>query len=370
MTRIDRHIFTEWLVAFSITIGATLSILILEDIQDNMQDLRGYGASSQSIIYYYIILTPSLLSSVIPISLIISILFSLGNLHRNNEIIAMRAAGMSLWRISRTLWLVGAIFSFLLLYLNSFLIPWSVEKSNLLLENYSYANELKDNEEEQVGLHYNLAFYNHKDHRMWFFNRFSNFNYRGYGVTVSTLDSENREISRILAKEAYFDDIDGYWVFNWGREVTFNPEEGDAIKSLPFEEIKMTAFIEDPKLMKTLEKRPKDLSLFELSNILEKVKEEDNSQIRAYAVRYHAIWASPLSCLIVVGLAVPFAVAGVRVNPIIGVSKSMILFLLYFLMANISSVLGERAVIDPILAAWLPNALILLVGLIYHRNMK
>ena len=65
--------------------------------------------------------------------------------------------------------------------------------------------------------------------------------------------------------------------------------------------------------------------------------------------------ADTLGPLIVIAIAIPFAVAGVRVNPAVGVSKSIGLFFLYYVLANVASSLATKGLVDPAVAAWLPN---------------
>ena len=69
-------------------------------------------------------------------------------------------------------------------------------------------------------------------------------------------------------------------------------------------------------------------------------------------------------------LAVPFAVSGVRVNPAVGVSKSLGLFVIYFLLVKASYALGGRDVIAPFYAALLPNAAMLSVGLWFFSRTR
>ena len=84
--------------------------------------------------------------------------------------------------------------------------------------------------------------------------------------------------------------------------------------------------------------------------------EPRNSQkATPYAVRYFSLIAETLGPLIVIAIAIPFAVSGMRVNPAVGVSKSFGLFFLYYIFANIASSLATKQLVDPLLAAWLPN---------------
>jgi len=67
---------------------------------------------------------------------------------------------------------------------------------------------------------------------------------------------------------------------------------------------------------------------------------------------------------------VPFAVAGVRTSPMIGVSKCLGLFAFFYVLISIATILGERQIIPTILAAWLPNLVMLLLALRLFRKAR
>ena len=95
MNQIDRYIFWEWLRAFLLALGATLGLLVIFDMYDNLGDLLDFNAASADILYYYFIIIPSLLPYILPVAFLVSLLFSLSNLHSNNEIVALRSCGVS-----------------------------------------------------------------------------------------------------------------------------------------------------------------------------------------------------------------------------------------------------------------------------------
>jgi len=360
MSLIDRYVFKEWAIGFALTLGVIVGILILQNMYDSLPDLLNTQASFGEIAFYYGLSLPAYLPAILPIAFLVSLLFSLGSLHRNNEIVAMRASGASLFRISRYLWIAGLFLSLLLLYLTASLVPKTVEQSRTFLENFEYAAaEAQQSNRSNVGMLYNLGFDNRKDGRLWFMNRFSERAWLGSGVNVHTRGSDGNELSRISAREAYFDDTNEHWVFVDGRELLLDPETGDPLRTLPFKERVFDSFNEDPSLMLALHKRPKELSLFELRRIIESVSPKDNPKVNAYLVRYLSLFAAPFSCLVVVGIAVPFAVAGVRTSPMIGVSKCIGFFAIFYVLISIASILGERQIIPALLAAWLPNLVML-----------
>lgn len=372
MMRVDRYILSEWFKVFFLTLLVMYGLLLLSDMQNNLQDLLGYDATTEEILTYYAVLLPGFLPVVLPLSFMISLLFSLSQLHRNHEITALRAAGLSLFRITRSLWLAGFLLSLLLFQFNATVIPAAVEESRRLWNDLAFSKALEDEiPAEEVGLLYNLTFFNRKDGRLWFLNRFNEYNYRAYGITVSVIrPADGRELQRIVANEGYYDDLRGHWIFTQGRETRFDEETGDPVRSLPFERRVLDRFGEDPELMKYLEQRPRDLSLLELQTVVEYLRPAGDPRLAAYAVTFYDRLFNPVSCLIILGLAIPFSVAGVRTNPFVNVSKAMGLFVLYYVLVNLGQLAGTSG-FNPLAAALLPNAAaIVLIGFYFLRLQR
>lgn len=370
MRLIDRYILTEWVKTFSLALGATLGVLLLQNIQHQLDDFFSWGATTSQIFRYYAYLLPTFLPALLPISMLVATLFMLGNLHRNNEIVAMRASGMHLFTITRTLWMMGILFSFLMFYLIAHLVPLAVQESNMISDNIKMAHSAEKQVAREVGTDYDMGFDNRKDHRLWFLNSFSRYTNDGYGVTVYQFDPSGKEIQRIMGKEAYFDDVDGYWIFTKGRIMYFEPDTGDPIRSSYFEKQVFPSLTESPSLMLAMHKNPDDLSFIQLGHMLDKISPKENPKMYSYEVQYQSILASPLNCLVVIAIAIPFAVAGVRTNPLVGVSKAAGLFFCYYLVASISHLLGAQQVIPVFLAAWGPLILILLYTIYLFRKVE
>ena len=363
MSLLDRYILKEWLVGFMFTLFVVVGILILQNMYETLPDLLGCDAGLSQIIFYYSLALPSYLPAIFPVALLVSLLFCLGSLHKNNEILAMRASGAGLFRISRSLWGAGFLLSLLLLYLAKSLVPKSVEQSRTFLDNLEFSAQEARYEASQVGLLYNLGFDNRKDGRLWFMNRFSERAWLGLGVNVHTRDVYGQELSRITAAEAYYDDTQGHWVFLDGRELLLDAQTGDPLRAQSFDEKKFSEFDEDPNLMLALHKKPKELSLYELRSVMEAMPPSENPNVRSHLVQYFSLLATPFSCLVVIGIAVPFALSGIRINPMIGVSKALGFFVIFYVLVAFSTILGGREIIPALLAAWIPNLVMLLVSL-------
>jgi lipopolysaccharide export system permease protein len=346
----------EWLQILGLVLAATCGLLLVQVLYDDFRDLRELGARG-SVLWTYIGVTmPGFLAIALPFALLISLLYTLGNLHRANELTAMRAAGVGFLRITAPIWVIGVLCCGLTWWLNTTIVPWSLQQSRSMRESLQFRQEsTRAIPPDRIGASYSVAFDNQLARRMWFFNRYSRFTQRGYGVSVSELDPQRRELRRVVAAEAWYDAQRPGWVFKDGRELTFAPETGELLGSKPFTEWIAPQYREKPELMLLIDRKATDLSLFQLRMLIDHLEVEHTTKATAYAVRYFSLIADTLGPLIVIAIAIPFAVSGVRVNPAVGVSKSIGLFFLYYLLTNFAASLATKQSIEPILAAWLPN---------------
>ncbi len=352
----DRHLLREWLQILGLVLAATCGLLVVQVLYDDFRSLRELGAHGWVLWEYLGVTLPSFLALVLPLALLISLLYTLGTLHRANELTAMRAAGVGFGRLLAPVWVAGVLCCGLSWWLNTSIVPWSVEHSRELRDDLQFQHDVKTLTADRTGAATSVAFDNQRARRMWFFNRYSRFTKHAYGVSVSELDARRHETARLVATEAWFDAARGGWQFQRGRLLSFAAETGELIADQPFTDKFVAAYEEKPELMLLIDRRPIDLSLRELRTLIDYLTSEHSPKAVDYAVRYFGLIADTLSPLIVIAIAIPFAVTGVRVNPAVGVSKSIGLFFLYYVLTNFASSLATKGYLDPSLAAWLPNA--------------
>lgn len=370
MTLLDRYVLREWLKVFLMTLVALVALLLIVRIFTDMPGFMRWDSDTGVVLGYFALQIPAYLPVVLPVALLISVLFILGHLHRNHELTAMRAAGLSIFRITRTLWAGGGVLSLLLFALNATLVPLATENAQLLAETAEFdfhsrrtpgvagadAASGAVKAEARAGTQFYI---NNSAHRIWSISRFSGYTGRGYGMYVYQNDARGRPVEAWLARYGYFDDARGHWVLEDGRHLQYNAEENKIVAEPAFKRLALPGLTERPRVMLALNKKPRDLSIREIRSVLDHAGGERTARMAAYAVQYHYVLASPFCCLVVIGLAIPFAVSGVRVNPMVGVSKSLVLFALYYLLSNVFAILGTQQHLEPMLAAWLPNLFML-----------
>jgi lipopolysaccharide export system permease protein len=114
--------------------------------------------------------------------------------------------------------------------------------------------------------------------------------------------------------------------------------------------------------MVSMAKDLEDLSLFQIKQILDTMPPDENPHVTPHLVKYQKILAAPLTPLIIIVIAIPFAIGGVRTNPVIGISKALGLFVFYILISKGFTLFGETKLLSPFFAAWTPNFLVLSVA--------
>src|SRR5688572_1354966 len=160
MRLLDRYLLRELCVPLIYCLAGFLVFWISFDLFDNLEDFQDANLGLASIARYYFIKTPELLVTVLPVALLLALLFALTNHGRHNEMIAMRAAGLSLARISLPYLGVGLCLSALLFYLNEALVPDSTQR----------AEAIKKGRQQNAGdetWQHRVNFRNAQDNRIW-----------------------------------------------------------------------------------------------------------------------------------------------------------------------------------------------------------
>lgn len=356
MNTFDRYLLREWIQIIFLVVAALLGIILIQIVYNDLPNLLAAEASTSTILAYFSVASMSYVTVLLPLTLLVSLLYVLGQMHRNHEFTALRAAGISLARITRPIWYVGILCCVFSWYLSSAAVPWAIEHARSIKDSLTFQQQAAAKAStDRIGAVTAVTFDNRQVGRLWFMNRFSRSTGRGYGVTISFMDPQRREYRRLFATQAIPLPKGAGWTLLEGREMHFDAETSELISNAPFPTMTLPELHEDPQLMLLIDRKASDLSFIELERITNHLGQTGNPKYTSYAVRYHSLIADTLAPLIIIGLAIPFTMTGVRVNPAVGISKSIGLFALYYLFAQLGGSLATKNILTPLLAAWLPN---------------
>ena len=366
MKLLDRYVLRNFIEPFLLCFVGFLAIWLIFDLSDNGADFLQAKASAKSIARYYLTQLPQIVMISLPVGLLLALLFCLSRMSRFNEIVSMLTAGRSMVRVLFPLMIVGLLLSAALLALNFELAPRAEAVRELAIEQIS--QKRKPGEVEAIK---GYLFRGRMNERTWFVQKFRPDSMQFEGVHITQQDGTGRITRKWYAGAAIYDPRTKVWTLNKGIAVDFN-DAGDVAKIDNFEEDyrKMTDWTETPARIKSARADARHMTVPELRSYLASNADFPAVQLAPYRTYEQHRLALPMQCVVVVLLAGPLAIVFSRRGVIGGVAVAMALYAAFLLTTYFFLALGKGARIDPMLAAWTPTALFLIIGLVllYFRG--
>ena len=330
-------------------------------ISEFFRELSFYLENKTSflIVFEYLFLNlPWWIIQVLPVAVLLAVLFSLGQLTRNNEITALKAAGINLLKIVLIFFFCAVFVGLFEIILKEKIIPFTVLKAEQIRhekikkEDYSVKYEFND---LVISLP-NMA-------QMTIGNLNAKTNLLRQ-IVIDKYDNNFRLIGQTVAQSGIYDG--NYWVFNNGvlRDFTKTPMEEVVFStksvSLPFAPKDFILAKLRPEQMTT----PQFKSYIHQLNTLGIPSEKERIQL-------YFRWSSAFSHIIVILIGIPFALgfAG-KHGKFISFTFALIFAFVYWGILAVAQSLGENRVISPLLSAWLGNIIFGVFGVVMLSRLK
>ena len=368
MRLLDRYLLRELLVPLGYCLCGFLLLWITSDLFVTMGEFQRKGLVLRDIAEYYLVMLPNFLVLVLPIALLLGLLYALTNHARHQEITAIRAAGVSLWRLSLPYFGVGLLASLALFVANEFWASTSDDRAKAILRRHGVA----DSRASGLNEYRNLYFESTRDGRRWRANVYYFRTGEMLDVGVYPAERGGSQPWELRADRAQ--PVDGVWTFYNAKVFK---EAADT--NLPPVPTLQTNVLVVPEFKETVEEINSEIKISE-SKSLGVAKKADvpikdllnYMRLHPRLLRADRDWletklagrmAAPWTCVVVVLIAIPFGTAGGRRNVFVGVAGSIIICFIYFVLQELGLVLGTSGRVWPWLAAWFPNLLFGVAGL-------
>ncbi len=354
MRLLDRYLLRELLLPLSYCLSGFLIFWISFDLISNLDDYQKNQLQVADVVHYYIVRLPELLVFILPIVLLLALLYALSNHARHHEIIAMRAAGQSLWRIGLPYFGLGLVLSGFVFYLNEFWVPGGAEAADHILNGHT------SHQDTQVRR--NLNFKNDSDNRIWMIGSYDPRTAEMTRVSIDwTLPDGARR--RIIAESGEW--TNGSWTFHNVTQWDYPAGPGLILPPTSSTNLVAAGFSETPALIKSeikvsnlnslqAAKRPQ-LSIGEIRDYLHLHRRLSDIDAARLHTQLHGRLAEPWTCLVVVLIALPFGAAAARRNVFVGVANSIFICFGYFILLKLGLALGTGGYLPGWFAAWMPN---------------
>lgn len=367
MRLLDRYLLRELLMPFAYCLSGFLLIWISSDLFDSIGDFKEAGLTAPDIAEYYVVKAPEFLAIVLPVALLLGLLYALTQHARHNEITAMRAAGVGLWRLARPYLAVGILASLGLFYLNEQFAPDADHRAELIKARRAPGGESKFNRH----IVKNLGFVNARDQRNWTIKEFNTETLEMTSPVVIWAQPDGLPVWFYASHAIY---TNGGWTFFNAREYRGDPGTNAApVPTLQEAVLPRPDFTETPEEIRsevaissrlTVKNRHRaELSLRELRNYLSLHPTLSPANESWLYTKLHSRIAGPWKCLVVVLIALPFGAVSGRRNIFAGVAGSIVICFAYFAVLEISLAIGTAGYLPPWLAGWLPNLGFALLGI-------
>jgi len=368
MRLLDRYLLRELLTPLAYCLCGFLIFYVAFDLIFHIAQFQEARLTPFDVVKYYAATVPEVLAEqVIPVSLLLAMLYALTNHSRHHELIAMRAAGVGVWRLAAPYLAVGAVLGGVVLVINETLSPGADERAREIL----LLRKIGPKSRVVTG---RIHFRSDDSVRDWVIDGGMN------RLTGELLQPQVRWTSQqpgfprqILAASAQF--RDGQWVFAdadvwvWDKDQsTISPEFKIALPESPEwirTEIDCKALAQDRN---GAAKRPQ-LSIAELVSYLRFHPHLSPEQSPVYYTQLQGRIAEPFTCMAVALIAFPFGARSGRHNVFVGVASSIFICFTYFIVQRITFGLGTAGDLPPVLAAWLPNIVFGGAGLVLMTRL-
>ncbi len=356
-TILDRYIFRELLSPFLISLGALCFVMLTKELLRLVELLVSKGVAFFSVLKVFAHLLPSFLVLTLPIAGIIASITAFGRLSFDKELVAMRAAGLSLIRLSHPVF----VFALLVFGLTLTLSQWGQPWSNVNLKKVAL-NLLRD----ELILELERGVFNETVPKMVIYVPDAQSGQELTGIFVS--DDRNPDDPRVIVAQQYFVMTDPK-----SNQIALRLVDG-VIHSRPdnVEQYRKVSFSTYDLKMSFNESLYGTDERSSLDNILARLDQsgwKDTAALRRLMEHYKD-WAFPTASLVFCILGVPVGIVSKRSGRMGGFAVGVLVVVVYYVLNVACEFLVTTLIIPPFAGAWLPNALFLMATVIWFYNMN
>jgi len=350
MKIIQRYVLRETLWPFLFGFLFFNFILFIGIIFDLTELIFTENAPPFKVVQMIAFSLPSFFDIVIPVSLLFSILLSFGRLSADGEITALRSSGVNLFRIEAPVLLFAAILTLVSLGFSAFLTPWCNQRYKKIYQQILLSRPTVELEERAIVDLENKKLYTYK------------------------IDEKEQVMERIVVYEFYPPN-------STFPQITLAEKGEVRNEKIYLHQVRLYRFSKNYRLIQSarfneqtiylysrfekIEEQKKDSWDMTFSEIRQKLKEEKMSpeERKKLESDFHGRIAIPLATFILGIMSVPLGIKVERGDKSISLGISLIVVIVYYIFFLAGSFFSQRGLVSPFLGVWMPNFILLSVGI-------
>ena len=355
---LDAYVLREFLKIFVLVLVSFVLLMLVFTFFELMGDILRNHKPLTIVGEYLINLTPSMLYQITPLSVLIAALVTFGELNRTSELTAMKATGISLYRLVIPIVAIAGILACALFAFDQSYLPQANRKQEAL------RNEIKGRPpqttlhpdqkwifgQQQPGQPGHIFYYQFFDPDT---NDFAN-------LTLFEFDPQTFAISkRVFASRVLWDGKTQSWLFENGWERSWKGPELAGFRE--FQQASFPELREAPEYFKKENLQSQEMNFGQLQRYIGDLRQSGFDTMRLRVQLYHKL-AYPLVTIVMAVLAIPFALSMGKRGSLTGLAFAIAIALGYWVVAGLFDAMGSVNYLPAAVAAWSPDILFGLTG--------
>jgi LPS export ABC transporter permease LptF/LPS export ABC transporter permease LptG len=325
-----------------------------------LDDIAQHRTGLIEVIEYFAYLACYLFYQLAPLAALVSVLVTLGVMTKNNELVAFKASGLSLYRIALPLLLAGIFLAAGLLVLDDTYLPFANQRQDAL------RNQIKGRPAQTY----------YQPNRQWIFGEGAKiYNYQFFdpdrelfgGLNVFEIDPATFEIKRrVFAARAHWDGQQGIWILESGWIRDFN--HGQLTRYTPFLGNALNELSEPPSYFNREVRQSYQMTWWELQRYIGDLRQA-GFDVARLSVQLQKKLSFPLVAPIIILLAIPFSILVGTRGAVGGLALGVGIAIVYWSASALTEAMGAVGQLPPLLAAWAPDTVFGFLGLYFFLRM-
>ena len=354
---LDGYVVREFLNTFILVLASFVMLMLVFTFFELVGDILRNHIPLTTVGDYLFNLSPSMLYTITPLAVLIAVLVTFGVLNRNSEIIAMKATGISLYRLVIPIVSIAATLAVGLFLFDEFYLPQANRRQEALRstikgrppQTFLHPEEKWIFGQPRAGEPGRIFYYQFFDPDA---NEFAN-------LSIFEFDPATFALSRrIFAARVYWDTRRSTWRFvnGWERDIEGNNTRYSEFTGTSFAEIH-----EDPGYFKKENLQSQEMNFGQLNSYIKDLRQSGFDTMRLRVALWHKL-AYPLIAIVMAVLAIPFALSMGRRGSLTGIAVAIAVALAYWVVDGLFGAMGNVNYLPAALAAWSPDILFGLAG--------
>jgi lipopolysaccharide export system permease protein len=353
---LDRYLLREFLKIFGITVLGFPLLTIAIDLTDHIGTYLNNKIPGKDIFLAYVYSVPQQVFFIIPAAVLFATVFSVGALARHSEITAAKASGISFHRLVAPVFLVAAVITVGTFFLGEFAPLANGKRAERLGERQSRHETTR-----------NDFVYRADGGRVYVIGLLSSPERTMRDVQIEREGTGPSFPSYLLtAATGRWDPLRG-WTLGRGT-LRLLPGRDQEI-AFGYDSLRQRALTESPLDLLAEPKQPNEMRYAELEHYV-RTLERSGSDAAKLEVEKALKIAIPVTCLIIVLFGAPLGIANARAGATWGVAVSLATTIVFLTLIQITKAVGNGGAIPPLVAAWTPNVLFTLGGLVLFTRAR